>query len=107
MLYWHIKLAGVLLTVAGVVEEIGSRKKPLRRRQGEGRAPGLSQRVVYLLLQNLLGELRLRVKEDQLPPPPSPHPWTRNILVVKRVRKINMLLYIVIKCVLLINYSFM
>ena len=74
-------LEGVLLTAAGVVEELGGRKDPARGRRQETRAFGLDQRVVDLLLKLLLRELRLRVEEDQLPPPSLLHlRW--DILVV-------------------------
>lgn len=73
----------MILTGAGLVEEISSGNDQLRGKWGEKRTSCLGQRVVNLLLQNVLGELRLRVEEDQLPPPlPLLHLWWRHILVV-------------------------
>lgn len=71
-------LTGVLLTGAGVVEELSSSGHPVRRKRWEEWTPGLNLRVADLLLQLLLGELRHRVKEDQLLPPPlGLHLWRR------------------------------
>lgn len=65
-------LAAVILTGAGLVEEISSRNYPLKGKRGEEWSPRLGQRVVDLSLQIVLRELRHRVKEDQLPPSPLP-----------------------------------
>lgn len=46
----------------------------MRRRRREKRASGLDVRVIDLRLQHRLGELRLRVKEDQLSLPPASLP---------------------------------
>lgn len=52
---------------------------------------GLKSRVVNLLLQLLLGELCLRVKEDQLPLPPPPGIWRRPILDMGRMLELNVI----------------
>lgn len=72
----------MLLTGAGVVQELGSRGQPVRRRRQEKRASGLDVRVVDLRLERRLGDLRLRVKEDQLPLPPASLP--PGLLLCKR-----------------------
>lgn len=73
---------GELLTGAGVVEELSSREHPVRGRRQERRTSGLDLRVIDLLLQHPLGELCLRVEEDQLPlpPPPGSHLRRRHVL---------------------------
>lgn len=58
---------GLILTGAGVVEELGGRAPPVSRRRWEEWIHGLKVRVADLLLQLLLGKLCHWVKEDQLP----------------------------------------
>lgn len=74
---------GMLLTVAGVVEEFSN---PLRWWHGQSQMTCLNQRIVNLLLQLLLWELRLLIEEGQLHPPPPPalrlHLWRSLILMM-------------------------
>lgn len=61
------------LTAAGVTEQLSSGAPLLGEGGGQRQTPGLSLRVADLPLQVALGDLRHRVKEDQLPlPPPLP-----------------------------------
>lgn len=83
---------GVLLTGAGVVEELSSSGHPVSRRRLKEWRPGLNLRVVNLLLQLLLGDLCLRVKEDQLPlpfPAPDRHLWRRPFLDMGEMSEIS------------------
>ncbi len=77
MCYCFFFSSGVLLTGAGVVEELRRGEHPVRRWRQEKWTPGLYEGVVNLLLQLLLGDLRLWVEEDQLPPPPLPRLYFR------------------------------
>lgn len=61
------------LTAAGIAEQLGGRNDPVRRRRGDDQRSGLSQRLLNLLLLLRLRELRLRIEEHQLPPPPLFH----------------------------------
>lgn len=90
----YIVFTGVLLTAAGIVEELSSRQHPLRGQRREKWTSSLNQRVVDLLLLLLLVDLRLRVKEGQLPPPPPLlprlHLWRRHILGMGGVWEVNL-----------------
>lgn len=82
---------GVLLTGAGIVEELSSGVHPLRRWRWVQWTAGLEQRVVDLPLQHLLSDLRLRVEEDQLPlPPPLLHLWKRHVLGMGGMWEVNL-----------------